>query len=84
MKALKAMDAIDGPAVVREILRLWDHDYGRAVWRGGFLRLATGGWSENEAVVSSLPPSFRMFYWAKSERGGLHVYRLPRAMRRAK
>ena len=78
LRALRRMDALDGAACVREILRLWNHDYGRAVWRGGWLRLATGGWSENEAVIANLPLLFNLFYWDHSRRGGLHVFRVPK------
>jgi hypothetical protein len=76
LKALQAMDAIDGNGVLLEILKLWNHHYGRAVWRGGWLRLATGGWSENEAIVNHLPRLFWTFYWHHSARGGLFVFKV--------
>lgn len=77
LDALKAMDAIDGHAVAKEIMRLWDTDYGRASRCGPWLRLVTGGWSENESILSHLPPLFTFFYGYSWKRGGLHVYRIP-------
>jgi hypothetical protein len=42
----------------------------------GVYTLVTGGWSGNEDVISALMrnPIFWMFYWERSERGGLHVF----------
>ncbi len=41
------------------------------------LRLATGGWSGNESIVSSLHDNFIfMTTWIKSERGGLTIYKI--------
>jgi len=42
------------------------------------LRLATGGWSGNESIVSALHENtmFQMMCWEKSERGGLYIYKI--------
>lgn len=82
VRKLAKMDALDPVPIVREIIRLWDHGYGSARWRGGYLRLATGGWSENEYVLRHLPRMFRFCYWEFSKRGGLEVFRIPRKLRR--
>lgn len=78
LDALKAMDPVDGRAVVEEILRLWNRDYGRATWRGGWLTLVTGGWSDNESILAHLPPLFDAFYAESWKRGGLHIYHIPK------
>ena len=43
------------------------------------LRLATGGWSGNETLISALDDNrmFTMLCWYYSQRGGLHVYHIP-------
>ena len=59
----------------------WRHDYGR-IWvpKEGFLNLATGGWSANEAIASALRDNraFWAVYWDSSHRGGLDVLRMPK------
>lgn len=42
------------------------------------LRLATGGWSGCEDIINTLRRNsiFYALCWQKSERGGLHVYKL--------
>jgi len=45
------------------------------------LRLATGGWSGNESVISALHHNFLMgSLWVLSARGGLHIYEIPKDM----
>ncbi len=69
----------------------WDKNYGSvrddltyAEWRvvGGdagdrYLRLATGGWSWNESVLSAFGNNTLgwMLHWVLSARGGLHIFR---------
>lgn len=40
-------------------------------------RLVTGGWSGNEDIIRAMNqnPYLNAFYWYRSERGGLHLYR---------
>jgi hypothetical protein len=41
-----------------------------------FLRLATGGWSGNEALINAFAGILQhMFTWCLSARGGLHIFR---------
>lgn len=41
-------------------------------------RLATGGWSGNEALIRALDRSVISWAtWCQSSRGGLHIYRIP-------
>jgi hypothetical protein len=45
-----------------------------------YLCLATGGWSENEALISAVEAN-RLLYgltWRLSACGGLHIFRYPR------
>lgn len=42
------------------------------------VRLATGGWSGNEEVVSEIDMTFfSVWYWQSSHRGALHIYDVP-------
>lgn len=42
------------------------------------VRMATGGWSGNEELISEIDRTFfSFFYWQFSRRGGLHVYHIP-------
>jgi hypothetical protein len=41
------------------------------------LRLATGGWSGNESIISALDRNFLFNrFWIMSKRGGLHIYKI--------
>lgn len=41
------------------------------------LRLATGGWSGNESIMSALYTNFLFKrHWVRSERGGLTIYKI--------
>ena len=44
------------------------------------LTLITGGWSGNEEIIGAIEKNvlFPMLYWQKSERGGLHIYKIER------
>jgi hypothetical protein len=44
------------------------------------LRLATGGWSGNEEIIAALDKNqmFSMLCWYMSQRGGLHIYHIPK------
>lgn len=46
-----------------------------------FLRLATGGWSGNESIISALNANsgVRAIAWRLTARGGLHIYKYPPA-----
>jgi hypothetical protein len=47
------------------------------------LRLATGGWSGNESIIAALNDNtmFGMICWYLSQRGGLHIYHVPRPLK---
>ena len=42
--------------------------------------MATGGWSGNESIISSLQDNimFWSMYWESSHRGGLFIFRIPK------
>lgn len=45
----------------------------RTIW----VKVITGGWSENEEIVDALGQSmFWMCFWERSERGGLHLFKI--------
>ena len=59
------------------IENLW-HYCGYYQLKGNTLRLATGGWSGNESIIGAIHRNLYFAHcWCKSERGGLHVYKLP-------
>lgn len=47
--------------------------------RGRTYRIATGGWSGNECIISSMKDNwiFWSVCWQSSRRGGWHVFKLP-------
>lgn len=48
-----------------------------ATVEGGMWRLATGGWSGNEEIITALHQNhtFWVMCWQRSERGGLHWFK---------
>lgn len=63
------------------VASLWNTDYGSLTITttpddGRIFTFVTGGWSENETLISALEGSFltHTLTWMKSERGGLHDY----------
>lgn len=53
----------------------WNKTYGKVSRSENHLELVTGGWSDNETIVSEIDRSiFGKLYWQKSERGGLYVF----------
>lgn len=65
---------------LEDALARWDNHYGHSYKRkrGAMVRYTfiTGGWSENEAIQSKLDRNrnLNLFFWVKSERGGLTIY----------
>lgn len=88
---LEALTRLEGTPrqFVDEVVRMWEYpnyatvttikdDFDRHVLQ---LRLATGGWSGNESIVEAIDASmFRILWWHLSQRGGLHIYRVPVAL----
>ncbi len=67
-------------AVMIKAHKAWDHDMGKWVEEdteeGVLCKLATGGWSHNEEVISALYANhvFWGMCWVKSERGGYYEF----------
>ena len=61
------------------IREAWNHHYGRIWEEDGLLKLATGGWSGNEAIIHSMRENYVLWslMWESSHRGGLEVLRQP-------
>lgn len=83
--SLEALEKWDGPLDrMSELLdAVADYfegcGYGSAERKPGYWRLATGGWSGCESVLSSLPLIVRACMWQSSHRGGLHIFSLAAA-----
>lgn len=44
------------------------------------VRMVTGGWSGNEEIIGTIEKTmFGFAFWWSSNRGGLHIYRVPEA-----
>ncbi len=88
LQHIRSWPAEDPRGLVQYLCEAWwpgfgrkgqDGPYYRFAWRGGYLRLATGGWSGNEDIVEALSKSmFWVMRWRRSERGGLHIFKLPK------
>ncbi len=68
-------------ALAEFIVSMWHYDEPWAKLTGKrvkTLRLATGGWSGNESIITALYHNqmFQMLCWEKSQRGGLHIYKI--------
>ena len=60
------------------IIRCWDENYGRAILGRKYLTLITGGWSENESILSAVEQNrYMQACWESSKRGGWYRYELP-------
>lgn len=77
--AIKAWDFPDAPDWIEYIREAWNHHYGRMWEEKGLLKLATGGWSGNEAITHSMRENHVLWgmLWESSHRGGLEVLRIP-------
>jgi anionic cell wall polymer biosynthesis LytR-Cps2A-Psr (LCP) family protein len=50
-------------------------DYNAKQKRFNELTISTGGYSDNEEIIRSLPAKFDALYWLRSERGGKYTYK---------
>lgn len=76
---IKAWDFRDVPGWLAYIREAWNHHYGRMWEEGGMLKLATGGWSGNEAITHAMRENYILWLllWESSHRGGLEVLKMP-------
>ena len=77
--AIKSWDFRDVNGWLTYIRQAWNQHYGRMWEEGGMLKLATGGWSGNEAITHSMRDNYILWamLWESSHRGGLEVLRMP-------
>lgn len=73
-------DALNDPlSIVNLVMLAWDNNFGYSkTWKYGgntYLKLSTGGWSENESIISALHIcKFHTFYWDTERSGGQYIY----------
>jgi hypothetical protein len=62
------------------IKNCWREDYGYYRLWGRKLWLSTGGWSENESIMSAIDQNktFNMVCWEEIRRGGHYKFELPK------
>jgi hypothetical protein len=81
LSLIKNWDEEDFSSLAVFICSVWNSDYGSASLTGKrvkTLRLATGGWSGNEDIVTTLQETmFAKVCWQVSKRGGLYIYKIP-------
>ena len=79
--AIKAWDFRDAAGWLEYIGEAWNHHYGRMWEESGLLKMATGGWSGNEAITHSMRENYVLWslLWESSHRGGLEVLKMPNA-----
>lgn len=70
----------DPPGFLAYVNIAWNHHYGRIWQDGNILKLATGGWSGNESIISAMQNNIVLWsmLWQSSHRGGLTALRLPK------
>lgn len=78
LKAIEEWPINDALGWLKYIEAAWDHHYGSMWVDGRQLKMATGGWSANESVISAMRRNFVLWnlFWESSHRGGLEVLRL--------
>lgn len=77
--AIKTWDFRDVPGWLTYIREAWNHHYGRMSEESGMLKMATGGWSGNEAITHAMRENYVLWamLWESSHRGGLEVLKMP-------
>ncbi len=77
--AIEAWNYSDAAGWLAYIREAWNHQYGRMWQEKGLLKLATGGWSGNEAITHAMKQNYVLWalMWESSHRGGLEVLRMP-------
>lgn len=76
---LKEWDANDPAGWLNFASLVWNHHYGRIWEEDGLTKMATGGWSGNESILSAMRENVLWsLLWESSHRGGLVVFRLPK------
>ena len=92
-ETLRRFELMEAHSALDFLATYWNHDYGTvshdisageaavlsASREEKFLRVVTGGWSDNEALLNVfLDTLIGKFTWRLSAAGGLHIFRYPR------
>ncbi|MDD2765972.1 MAG: hypothetical protein PHE83_18575 [Opitutaceae bacterium] len=75
--AIKGWGFRDASGWLEYIREAWNHHYGRMWEENGMLKMATGGWSGNEAITHAMRENHALWamLWESSHRGGIEVLR---------
>ena len=75
LRTIRDWPLTDPAGIVEYVESIWNHDYGLFRLKNLKLELHTGGWSGNEEIIDAIQrhPTFWMYFWQKTERGG-HYY----------
>lgn len=91
--AIKEWEFQDASGWLQYVREAWDYRYGE-IWEENCLtkmttgwevcralKMATGGWSGNEEIVSAMQENFALWglLWESSHRGGLEVFKVSNA-----
>ncbi len=76
IKTWKIASIDDCHALMEYVRRIWTYPDMFTVSNKKTYRLVTGGWSDNEAIISAMESNilFWCFFWESSTRGGLHLF----------
>lgn len=81
LRLIETFDGTDWQGWLRMCIDAWNLDYGSAYGdaASGDITLVTGGWSDNEAVISAMRENTMgwLMTWQSSHRGGKHVFKAP-------
>lgn len=83
LEALKHWPQGSYTGLVQYICNLWHYPEFATITKKPdgtlVLTLITGGWSGNESIILALGKNmFSVNFWELSQRGGLHVYEIPK------
>jgi len=62
------------------LLTNWNNQYGNMKFENGELELITGGWSDNEEILSKIRceyPNFWNCFYSEWKRGGYYKFEIP-------
>jgi hypothetical protein len=79
LEKIKKWDVVDDPfGFVEFVVSKWNKHYGKVKIKKTkekmIVEFITGGYSDNETIISSFPSMFWTLYWELSQRGGRFVF----------
>jgi hypothetical protein len=77
------LDIFQNPWHITQVLiERWNKNFGKVKIKSTKSRVKiefiTGGFSDNEEIISSIPKVYWWLYWKLSERGGRYVFEIPK------